>query len=111
MKKLLILSVLTIVLLASKVQAGPSWGFTLGNGAGFQWGGNQNYQNNQCYPTYQTRTYYQQNVVYSAPQTVYMRPYQQMQPVYYPQQTIIYNSQPARGYYNNHCRGGYQNRW
>jgi hypothetical protein len=98
MKKLLAFSVLTIVLLASKVQAGPSWGFTLGNGARFQWGNNQN---NQCYPTYQTRTYYQQNVVYSVPQTVYMRPYQQMQPVYYPQQTIIYNSQPARGYYNN----------
>jgi hypothetical protein len=107
MKKLLTFSVLPIVLLASEVQAGPSWGFTLGNGAGFQWGNNQN---NPCYPTYQTRTYYQQNVVYSVPQTAYMRPYQQMQPVYYPQQTIIYNSQPARGYYNNHC-GGYQNRW
>ena len=98
MKKLLALTILTIVLLASKVQAGSSWGFTLGNGAGFQWGNNQN---NQCYPSYQTRTYYQQNVVYSVPQTVYMRPYQQMQPVYYPQQTIIYNSQPARGNYNN----------
>ena len=109
MKKLLILSALTIVLLASEVQAGPSWGFTLGNGAGFQWGNNQN---NQCYQSYPVRTYYQQNVAYAAPQTVYMRPYQQMQPVYYPQQqtTIIYNSQPARGYYNNHCRG-YQNRW
>lgn len=31
MKKLLALFVLTIVLLASEVQAGPSWGFTLGN--------------------------------------------------------------------------------
>ena len=111
MKKLLALTILTIVLALPSVLAGPSWGFTLGNGAGFQWGGNQNYQNNQCYPTYQTRTYYQQNVVYSVPQTVYMRPYQQMQPVYYPQQTIIYNNQPSRGYYNNPRCGGYQNRW
>ena len=111
MKKIIALTILTIVLTLPKVQAGPSWGFTLGNGAGFQWGGNQNYQNNRCYPTYQTRTYYQQNVVYAVPQTVYMRPYQQMQPVYYPQQqtTIIYN-QPSRGYYNNRC-GGYNNRW
>jgi hypothetical protein len=32
--------------------------------------------------------------VYSQPQTVYMQPYQQMRPTYYPQ-TVIYRSEPV----------------
>ena len=67
MKKLITLTILSLVLIASNIQAGPSWGFTLGNGAGFQWGGNQNYNNYQNYPCYQPRPYYPQNVVYSTP--------------------------------------------
>ncbi len=74
--------------------AGPSWGFTLGNGAGFYYGGNNQQRNNGYYsqPVYTTpapRVYYQPQTYYSAPQyyavpryysaprTIYMAPYHQ----------------------------------
>jgi hypothetical protein len=42
--------------------------------------------------------------VYSQPQTVYMQPYQQMRPTYYPQ-TVIYRSEPVVIREHNHrCR-------
>lgn len=93
MKHILLLATLTAAFAAS-AQAN-SWSFTLGNGAGFQWG------KQPCPRVYQAPVYvvpapvyYQRPVVYSAPQTVYMQPYQQMRPVVYPQ-TVIYRAEPV----------------
>jgi hypothetical protein len=94
MKKLLLLTALTTAFAASA--HAQSWGFTLGNGAGFYWG------KQACAPVYvapapvyyREPVVYQRPVVYTAPQTVYMQPYQQMRPVYYPQ-TVVYRSEPV----------------
>jgi hypothetical protein len=93
LKKLLILATLTTAFAASG--HANSWGFTLGNGAGFYWG-------NQPRTTIYTTTayvapapvYYDRPVVFTAPQTIYMRPYQQMRPVIY-SQTVIYRAEPV----------------
>jgi hypothetical protein len=98
MKKLVIISSIAAVSLAASAQA-QSWGFTLGNGAGFYYGSQPVRTTTTIYsspayiapaPVYYTRP----TVVYSQPQTVYMQPYQQMRPVYYPQ-TVIYRSEPV----------------
>ena len=89
MKKLLILVTLATALSASA--RAQSWGFTLGNGAGFYWG------KQGCAPVYvaPAPVYYREPVVvYQQPQTIYMQPYQQMRPVYYPQ-TVVYRSEPV----------------
>lgn len=113
MKTLLILATLMAAFTAS-AQAN-SWGFTLGNGAGFYFG------KQSCAPVYSTPAYvapapvyYERPVVYSAPQTVYMQPYQQMRPVAYPQ-SVIYRSEPVV-IHENHRRCNnrtviYPNRW
>lgn len=103
MKKLLILATLTMAFAAST--HAQSWGFTLGNGAGFYWG---NPPVNRVYsaPAYiaPAPVYYERPVTYYQPQTVYMQPYQQMRPVYYPQ-TVVYRSEPVVIRENNRrCR-------
>ena len=91
--KTLLLTLLIGTVSSLTALAGPSWGFTLGNGAGFQYGGNNQQRNNgYCNQPvyipaprvyYQTQTYYpapQYYAVpryYSAPRTIYMAPYQQ----------------------------------
>ena len=113
MKKLLILAALTTTFAASA--HANSWGFTLGNGAGFYWG-NQPRTTVYTTPAYvaPAPVYYERPVVYSAPQTVYMQPYQQMRPVVYPQ-TVVYRSEPVV-IHENHRRCNnrkviYPNRW
>ena len=89
MKKLLILASITTAFAASA--HANSWGFTLGNGAGFYWG------KQACAPAYvvPAPVYYERPVVvYRQPQTVYMQPYQQMRPAYYPP-TVVYRSEPV----------------
>ena len=113
MKKLLILATLTTAFAASA--HANSWGFTLGNGAGFYWG-NQPRTTVYAAPTYvaPAPVYYERPVVYSAPQTVYMQPYQQMRPVVYPQ-TVVYRSESVVIHENHRrCRERtviYPNRW
>jgi hypothetical protein len=41
MKKLLITTAIVIAAALGNAQAGPSWGFSLGNGSGFYWGNAQ----------------------------------------------------------------------
>ena len=118
MKKLILLATITTALgLGSAAHAG-SWGFQLGNGAGFYF--NQGKQ--PCAPVYSVPAYVvpapvyysRPAVVYSRPQTVYMQPYQQMRPTYYPQ-TIIYRSEPVVIREHNHrrrdCGTIYPARW
>jgi hypothetical protein len=96
MKKLVIMSLIAAASLAASAQA-QSWGFTLGNGAGFYWGKQPSTTTVYSAPAYiaPAPVYYTRpTVVYSQPQTVYMQPYQQMRPVYYPQ-TVIYRSEPV----------------
>jgi len=91
MKKTILLSTLASALAFAASAQAQSWGFTLGNGAGFQWG------KPACAPVYvaPAPVYYQQPVVvYQQPQTVYMQPYQQMRPVYYAP-TVVYRSEPV----------------
>lgn len=113
MKKLILLTTIAAAL-GTSAQAG-SWGFSLGNGAGFFWG-NQSCGNTYAAPAYvaPAPVYYQRPVVYSAPQTVYMQPYQQMRPTYYPQ-TVVYRSEPVvirENHHHCHSKGGNRhNRW
>ncbi|MFM8765154.1 MAG: hypothetical protein ACKOEZ_10015 [Spartobacteria bacterium] len=94
MKKTILLAAFAVASAATSAQA-QSWGFTLGNGAGFYWG---NAPANRVYsaPAYiaPAPVYYERPVTYYQPQTVYMQPYQQMRPVYYPQ-TVVYRSEPV----------------
>jgi len=121
MKKLFLLVAVATLTLGSMAQAG-SWGFNLGNGAGFYYGNNNN---QKCPPVYTqdvyvspAPVYYSRPVTYYQPQTVYMQPYQQMRPspVYYSQPTVIYSQQPViyRETYS-HCGNRnnviYPNRW
>jgi len=112
MKKLLTLVTVSTALAAS-AQAG-SWGFSLGNGAGFYWG-NQPRTTIYTTPAYiaPDPVYYERPVVYSTPQTFYMQPYQQMRPVY--PQTVVYRSEPVVIHENPYrCRERaviYPNRW
>ena len=119
MKKIFLLLTTSTLALTSLAQAG-SWGFNLGNGAGFYYGNNQN-----CAPVYTRNVYvspapvyYSRPVTYYQPQTVYMQPYQQMRPapVYYSQPTVIYSQQPViyRETYSNCGHRDnviYPNRW
>lgn len=113
MKKLLLLATLTTAFAASA--HANSWGFSLGNGAGFYWG-NQPRTTVYAAPAYvaPAPVYYERPVVYTAPQTVYMQPYQQMRPVVYPQ-TVVYRSEPVVVHENQRrCRNRavvYPNRW
>jgi hypothetical protein len=67
-----------------------SWGFALGNGAGFFFG------KQSCSTTYVAPApVYRHVTVYQQPQTVYMQPYQQMRPVTYYQPTVVYRSEPV----------------
>lgn len=93
MKKTFLLVCLAAASSAASAQA-QSWGFTLGNGAGFYWG-NQPVNRVYSAPAYiaPVPVYYERPVTYYQPQTVYMQPYQQMRPVY--PQTIVYRSEPV----------------
>lgn len=81
MKTLLTILLITATSIAS--QAGPSWGFTLGNGAGFYYGGNNNRRGNGCYQP--------QNAYIVGPQY-----YVAQQPAtYYPVQYRNYSNAPV----------------
>lgn len=98
-------SILLATILAAAVSTAHagSWGFSLGNGAGFYF----NKSNTACTPVYSAPVvhapvYYQRPVVvYAQPQTTYMQPYQQMRPTYQPP-TIIYRPEPMV-IRHNHC--------
>ena len=106
-----LLTIATVTLISVTAQAG-SWGFTLGNGAGFYYG-NQNNQNN-CRGSY----YQPRNQVYYPSQNVYMTPAVYVktnlyQPPVIMQRAVInspygYSSQQIIS--RPHC-GGYRNRW
>lgn len=83
-----LLSALTLVLITfgiSSAHAGPSWGFTLENGAGFYWGSNRPQQNYYYYQApYPPQHYHQPQLhFYIPPQPMYMMPYQQMRPYHH----------------------------
>lgn len=99
MKKIIILSTIAAALGLVASAPAQSWGFTLGNGAGFFFG------KQACAPAHVAPVYYQQPVVvYQQPRTVYMQPYQQMREVHY-QPTVIYRSEPVViRRVHGHCR-------
>ena len=106
MKALLTLT--TIVLISISAQAG-SWGFTLGNGAGFYYGNQNNCERSYRQPRHQV--YYPSENVYVTP-AVYIK-----RDIYQPpvvMQRVVRNS--PYGYSSQQiisrpsC-GGYQNRW
>lgn len=98
MKNLVLLSSISAVAFAASAQA-QSWGFFQIKNPGFCEGGHSVRTTTTVYstpayiapaPVYHSRP----TVVYSVPQTVTMRPYQQMRPVYYAP-TVIYRSEPV----------------
>jgi len=112
MKNTILLAAFAVASAAASAKA-QSWGFTLGNGAGFYWG---NPPVNRVYsaPAYiaPAPVYYERPVTYYQPQTVYMQPYQQMRPVY--PQTIVYRSEPMVIQNHRRCTPRtaiYPNRW
>ena len=109
MKALLTLT--TIVLISVSAQAG-SWGFTLGNGAGFYYG-NQNNQNNcgRSYRQPRHQVYYPSENVYVTP-PVYVKRDLYQPPVI--MQRVVRNSPcgySSRQIISRPSRGGYENRW
>ena len=91
MKKTILLATLAAAFAFAATARAQSWGFTLGNGAGFYWG------KQACAPAHVVPApvcYERPVVVYRQPQTVYMQPYQQMRPVYYAP-TVVYRSEPV----------------
>ena len=82
MKTIMKLTIGGVMALATTAHAGPSWGFTLGNGAGFYYG-NSSPRNTQrhyynCAPQYQTQIipmYRPSRVCYGPPVVVRERFY------------------------------------
>jgi len=71
--------------------AGPSWGFTLGNGAGFSWNGGGVPRERRCQP--------QPDLYIVGPQ------YYRVPVVYYGQQVRNYSNAPViMPRYEGHCR-------
>jgi hypothetical protein len=119
MKKLTFLLTAIPLVLAASVQA-QSWGFTLGNGAGFYFGnggGNQRCNNRPAYVA-PARTYYNPPVVCQQ-RPVYIQPCQpaRCQPQAYYPAPVYYAPSQRQGIYShqrhNHSgsQRGYSNLW
>lgn len=104
-----LLTVATIALISASAHAG-SWGFTLGNGAGFYYGNNQNNCNRSYYQQPRQQVYYPVQTAYVTP-PVYVKRDLYAPPVI--MQRAVYNSPQGYSSYQVIQRpcGGYQNRW